>query len=209
MNAHAATKPRQQSAPRTEQLLERIETIYLREGYRGSSMAALAERLRCSKRALYQLADSREGLFLLVLDRTLEDIWQLGLAAEKSVDPLQSRIQAYIETALVPLRRWSPAFLRDIDESPIAHAKLEQHLEERMARLEGMVSEGIASGVFRTVHPKLIAEMLHVSAARFCSPQFLASADVTLETAIKEMCDLMWNGLLHPEHLDPPESRRR
>ena len=54
---------------RQARLLGEIEAIYLAEGFRGSTVGELAARLRCSRRALYELAPSKEELFLRVLGR--------------------------------------------------------------------------------------------------------------------------------------------
>lgn len=190
-----------QSPPdsRREMLLAQLEAIYTVEGYRRSTMGDLAGRLRCSKRALYQLASSKEELFLLVVQRVLDEIWRLGLEAEAQTVHVQDRIQRYVAAAIVPCRRWSPVFLADVESMPEAHALLEQHLADRMKRLERMVNEGIRARVFRRISPKLVAELIHVSASRFCSPSFLAESKLDLASAVEEMCDLVWNGLLHPE----------
>jgi len=193
---------------RSEALLRQLEAIFLVEGYRRSTMADLATRLRCSKRALYQLADSKEELFLMVVQRVLDEIWRLGLESEKKTQVLQNRIQDYVAAAVVPCKRWSPMFLADVEGMPEAHALLEQHLVDRMARLEKMVREGIRGGVFRRVSPKLVAELIHVSASRFCSPSFLEQSKLDLASAVEEMCDLVWNGLLYPEDSPPKSSRR-
>lgn len=186
---------------RQARLLGEIEAIYLAEGFRGSTVGELAARLRCSRRALYELAPSKEELFLRVLGRALDEIWQRGLEAERTVPDLRRRIRWYVESALLPLGRWSPAFLEDIAAVPRARALLDRHLAERMARLEDTIraaSDG-KGPIRRVIHPKLVAEMIHVSAARFCEPDFLAASGLPLDAAIEQMCSLLWDGLLRPE----------
>jgi len=187
---------------RSEALLTRLEAIFVIEGYRRSTMADLATRLRCSKRALYQLAASKEELFLMVVNRLLDEIWRLGLEAEQNAETMQACIQNYVAAAIVPCRRWSPLFLADVESMPEAHALLQQHLADRMERLEKMVRKGIRDGVFRRTSPKLVAELIQVSASRFCTPSFLEQTKLDVGSAIEEMCDLIWSGLLHPD--DPP-----
>ena len=184
---------------RPAQLLQQLEALFLAEGFSAFTVSELAARLRCSKRALYELAPSKEELFLLVLKRCLDDIWQRGIDAERSVTDLRLRIRWYVESALVPLRQWSPAFLADIAAVDQARHLLDRHLVDRMARLEDMVRAGTRSGLFRKVHPQLVAEMIHVTAARCCQPDFLAASRLSLEGAIEQMCSVLWDGLLRPE----------
>ncbi|MCX7170268.1 MAG: helix-turn-helix domain containing protein [Proteobacteria bacterium] len=120
---------------RRDILLRQLEAIYVVEGYRRSTMADLATRLRCSKRALYQLAPSKEELFLIVVQQVLDEIWRLGLEAESQTEQIQNRIHSYVTAAIVPCKRWSPVFLADVEAMPEAHELLERHLRERMERL--------------------------------------------------------------------------
>lgn len=181
-------------------LLQKLEAIYVAEGYQRTTMAELAARLRCSKRALYQLAASKEQLFLLVVQQALDEIWRLGLeVVESASGTVQDRIQRYISAAIVPCRRWSPFFLADIEDMPEAHALLAQHLKDRMVLVGKMVDEGVRVGTFRRTNAALVAETIVVSVSRFCSPSFLAQSNVDLSSAVEILCDLLWNGLLHPE----------
>ena len=197
------------SEARREVLLRQLDSIFVAEGYRRSTMAELANRLRCSKRALYQIASSKEDLFLIIVAREFDEIWQLGLAAERDSELLPDRIHNYIAAAIVTCRRWSPMFLSDVESLPQAHDLLELHLTERMQRLEKMVMEGIRKRVFRRINAKLVAELIHVSASRFCSPSFLEQSKINLPSAIEQMCDLVWNGLLSPDGVDVKPKRKR
>ena len=172
-------------------------------------MADLATRLRCSKRALYQLAPSKEDLFLIVVQQVMDEIWRLGLEAESHTEQIHERIHSYVTAAIVPCKRWSPVFLSDVESMPEAHAILEQHLRDRMERLEKMVREGIRLGVFRKTSPKLVAEIIIVSASRFCSPSFLEQSKLDLASSVEDMCDLLWNGLLHPDENGTEEKKKR
>lgn len=193
---------------RRDILLRQLESIFVLEGYRRSTMADLAMRLRCSKRALYQLAPSKEDLFLIVVQQVMDEIWRLGLEAESQTEQVQDRIHCYVTAAIVPCKRWSPVFLADVESMPEAHAILEKHLRDRMERLEKMVREGIRLGVFRKTSPKLVAEIIIVSASRFCSPSFLEQSKLDLASAVEDMCDLLWNGLLHPDEIASEERKK-
>ena len=56
---------------RGSELLDALEDMVLREGFASLGVSAIANRLSCSKRTLYDLAPSKRELVLLVLDRFL------------------------------------------------------------------------------------------------------------------------------------------
>lgn len=181
---------------REKRLLADIENIFLAEGALRLPLAELATRLRCSKRALYQIAPSKEDLFLRVLARNLEHIWQLGLDAERRARTTEHSISEYVLAALIEVRKWSPAFLADIDGYGPARRMLDAHLDKRMRYLVHMIDEGISSGRFHANNSVLVAEMLYASAMRFCSPAVLERAGVTLSQAVEQMTDIVCRGLV-------------
>jgi len=187
------------SADRTEALLQNLQDIFVVEGFRRVTTAELAERLHCSKGTLYCLASSKEALFVRVLGRILDEIWGRGLHAEQMpIDPI-NKIHQYVIAALIPISKWSPVFLADVQRLPAAKKLLDEHLDLRMKRLERLVVEGIDSGIFRPVNPTLVAGLLSSSASYFCSPEFLESAELSLTEAVQQLCALVWHGLVAGE----------
>lgn len=186
------------SPERERRLLEDIENIFMAEGGLRLTVAQLAARLRCSKRAIYQVAPSKEALFLRVLQKNLDRIWELGLQAEQRARTTQDSIGEYVMAALVEVRKWSPAFLADIDGFAPARQMLKEHLDQRMRYLVHMIDEGIESGMFNPTNSTLVGEMLYASAMSFCSPAFLERAGLTLGQAVEQMCAVVCHGLVRP-----------
>jgi AcrR family transcriptional regulator len=184
------------SPEREAELLRSLEGIFLAEGGLRLTLADLAGRLRCSKRTLYLIAPSKEELFLRVLRGNLDRISQLGLEAEQRATSVQDGIADYVLAALIEVRKWSATFLADIDSFGSARQMLDEHLDERMRYLEHMIDAGIASGVFNATNSVLVAEILHASAMRFCSPAFIERAGMSLGQAVEQMCALISYGLV-------------
>src|SRR5215510_185885 len=77
------------ASPRLERLFEELEHVFLHDGFLHFRTEELARRLHCSKRALYQIAPSREELFELVVERWLTKLRHAGAeAAARAADPL-------------------------------------------------------------------------------------------------------------------------
>jgi AcrR family transcriptional regulator len=199
------TKHRSLPPAREARLLDGLEAIYLAEGALRLPVSVVAARLRCSKRALYQVAPSKERLFLRVLRGNLDRIWQLGLEAEQRAATAEDSIGDYVLAALVEVRKWSAAFLADIDAYAPARRMLDEHLDQRMRYLVHMIDDGIARGVFRPTNSVVVAGMLYASATHFCSPAFLDRAGLSLGQAVEQMCAVVSHGMLR----EKPTRRQR
>lgn len=192
--------------PRSERLLRGLEDLFLREGFLGFSTAELARRLRCSKRALYQIAPSREQLFNAVIERWLTRIRVDGDAAAAAAADDFSAVTGFLNVAVVDTRKASASYIRDIADFPSGHRRLMRHQKLRIAGLERLIEKGVASGTFRGVHPKLVAEVLLVAVARLVDPRFLAAAGLSVSQAFAELYSIVDYGLMPPNGRHP---RRR
>lgn len=184
---------------RADDLLGRLEDIFLREGFRRVTIGELATRLRCSRRSLYELAAGKNGLFVLVLDRILLRIRSLGSQAATAAESFEERITAFIEPGVTELRGASPAFFADIASLPAARDRLAAHQEMRKALLEKLLSQGIRARAFRKVHPGVAARALVAAYRAVTDAKFLSDVDVTSTEATREVEALFLHGLLHPE----------
>jgi AcrR family transcriptional regulator len=131
------------------QLLDAAERVFAREGYRGASIAAIAEEAGYSHGAIYSNFNGKEDLFLVLveerIDARLARVYQAAdtelsrggeplEAARRFVAMLQQEREAY----LLLIDFWNQA-VRD----PKAAAKFaERHA--RLRALIGRIVEGIA-----------------------------------------------------------------
>jgi AcrR family transcriptional regulator len=196
--ASSKKKPRP-SQDRRERLLHRIEEIFLRDGFRRVTVAELAATLRCSRRSVYQIADSKEDLFVLVLDRVLGRIEQAGGAAAATTAGAGNKITAFIQPGLTELRTATPAFFADIAAHPPAQKLLKRHQDTRERDLCKLIERGVRSGECRRIHAEVAAQALLAAYRAITSPAFLSNVDISLADAVSEGRDLFLYGLLHPE----------
>ncbi len=182
------------TTPRQERLLDALEDLFLDEGFRDITVARLAQRLRCSRRSFYELAPSKEALFLRVFDRYLRRLREAGqrgahgLAAERA-------IEAYLAPAIDAARKLSTRVMRDVQSYPPALAMWERHTRERMAGLQALIEECVRSSVFRGVDAYLVAEVMSVSLRRIGEPDFLTRAGLSYRDAVRELYSLLLHGL--------------
>jgi AcrR family transcriptional regulator len=184
---------------RTEALLDRLEEIFVREGFARVTIGELATRLRCSRRSLYELAPGKNDLFVLVLDRILRRIDATGRAAASASASYEERITAFIEPGIAELAGASPAFFADIAALPAARSRLAEHQDNRKDQLEKLLGKGMRARAFRKVHPAVAARAMVAAYRAVTDARFLAGVDVTSSEATREVESLFLNGILHPE----------
>lgn len=184
---------------RQERLLQRIEAVFLREGFRRVTVGELAARMRCSRRTLYELAPSKEALFMAVLDRVLTRIDVTGRDAADAADGLGAKITALIEPGLSLLADATSAFFADIASHPRAARRLRRHQDARQRALCELIERGVRDGECRPVHGDLAAHAVLSTYRAITEPEFLSRVDLSLGEAVAETRDLFLHGLLHPE----------
>lgn len=177
------------------QLLDGIETIILTEGFRDLTVGGLAERLRCSRRTLYELADSKESLVLLVLDRLLRRLARRAHDAAQQQGTHLDRLRAFLTQGLTELHRATLSFAEDVADDPAAHMLVSAHFRYATTLVAAMLSEGIAAGEFAPIHPRVAAEVLDAGLARLQEPSVLRTAEVTFAEALEEFLTLFTDGI--------------
>jgi AcrR family transcriptional regulator len=199
-NEKSPHRPARPSA-RGRQLLDGLEEIILREGFRRVRIGELAARLHCSRQTLYQLAASKEELVLLVVDRVLRRIRRMGTDAASARRDVRDRIVALVEPGVSELRQASSLFLADVASFPPTKRLLEQHQRARREELQRLLEEGIRVRAFRGIDSRLAAEVIMAAVQRVMDSNFLVDVGLSAGDAIRGAEDLLLHGLLHLDEL--------
>jgi AcrR family transcriptional regulator len=181
------------------EILDELEAIYLAEGFRRLGVGALAARLRCSRRTLYELAPSKSALFLLVLDRFLHRIREKGAQRAAAEPDPRARVAALLEPGITETRRAGDAFAADVAAFEPARRLLDRHQRARMAELRDVLESGVASGAFRGVHAEFVADLMLAAVGRARDPALLRRTRLSMSEAFEECSRLLQHGLLHPQ----------
>jgi AcrR family transcriptional regulator len=184
--------------PRHLEILEGLETIVLTEGFRDLTVGGLAERLRCSRRTLYEIADSKEGLVLIAIDRVLRRLARIAREASAREATLLDQVRAYLTKGLTELHRATLSFTEDVAASPDAALLVSSHFRYARSIVERMLVKGTETGEFRSIHPRLTAETFDAGLMRLLDPDVLRSAGVTFAEAVEEYLTLFTDGIRAP-----------
>jgi AcrR family transcriptional regulator len=182
-------------SPRQEEVLDVIETVFLREGIRGVRMGQLADEAGCSRSTLYELAPSREDLLLLVLDRMMRRIEQRGAEAIAAAEDPVARVRAMLTSGALDFATLGPGFLDAVRHHPPARLLFDRRIAEGRDALETLIEQAVATGQFRPVTASVVAEAMFAVVLRFTDPEFARSTRVTSTAGLAELVDVLLDGL--------------
>lgn len=185
-----------------EDLLNRLEDIFLKCGYRKITLADLVSELKCSRRRLYHFAESKEALFLVVMKRFFERLQREGRRRADLEPDHGDKIRALLSAGLEAARRGAPDCGTDLLSSPEGIALLNQHKTVRIKDLAGILEGGTKAGVFRPVCPQLMAEIFVFAIMKAREPEFQAEAGVSFAKALEDLSLVMREGLRTDGPLD-------
>ena len=118
---------------RLERVMEEAEALFVEEGFLHFGTMELARRLRCSKRALYSIAPTREKFFELILERHLARMNREMIAAAKAAPNCIAALCAPMETAIAAFGNESNRFNNDVKSFPAGVRVLKRTEKQRHA----------------------------------------------------------------------------
>jgi AcrR family transcriptional regulator len=185
--------------PRQEEILAALETVMTAEGFRSLTIADLAERLHCSRRTLYELADSKDDLVALVVSRFLDRNFARGATAMADESTTRDRIEAFAAAVVKHVRSASTTFGEDVFRTPRTADLVAAYDHRCVTLVQGLITEGAASGEVRAVNSSLVAHGLMAAIARIQDPDVLAMIDMTYPDATREMVGVLLDGIVADE----------
>jgi AcrR family transcriptional regulator len=180
---------------RQKELLAELEKLFFASGFRTITVDDIAAKLKCSKRTLYEIAPSKQELFILVIESWLERIRHLGWQGALQHDDPEQRIMAYLEPGVAETRSTSRQFLADLQSYRPALALLEAHQAQRTNVLMEIVEDGIRRERFKPFHSALVAEIFLAAVNRINEPAMLERTGVEFSQAFEELFRILTTGL--------------
>lgn len=180
---------------RQRALLADLEALFLAEGFAAFTLDDIAARLRCSKSTLYALAPSKEQLAVKVVAQFFR-----GAAARieeriAGIDDAPKLIGEYLPAVAEHLNRASATFMRDIAEFAPARETYQVNSRFAAQRIHAFIDKGVADGVFRDVHARLIAEMTGLIVEGIQTGVLAQRTEVSDAEAFTALGELLLGGL--------------
>ena len=179
---------------RHRQILDELESVFLRTGFASSTIGELAAAAGCSRRTLYEIAGSKDQLVLVVLDRFMHKKGRAALEAIDPNDPLVDQLRHYIVGGLeFHLER---TLFEDLSDDTPARRLVDRHFRFVMTVIQRLVTIGIERGEFRTVNPSIVAATVAGTAQFVSQPEIVDDIGLPLPRAIDEILDYLLPALL-------------
>ncbi|GAA3586161.1 TetR/AcrR family transcriptional regulator [Amycolatopsis ultiminotia] len=191
----SAPEARRRSTARQRALLAELETLFLAEGFAGFTLDDLAARLRCSKSTLYALAPSKEQLAVKVVAHYFRGAAERIEERIVGIADARELIGEYLAGVAEHLNRASPEFMTDIAEFEPARDTYQLNSRVAARRIRAFIDKGVADGVFRDVHARLIAEMTGLIVEGIQTGVLARRTDVSDAEAFTALGELLLGGL--------------
>jgi len=191
-----------------DEFLDALTELLLVEGISGLTVGEIAARMHCSRRRLYDIAQTKEEIFCAMVERFFGQALGQGEALVSRERDLTAALAAYLDVGVQAAGRISVPFLRDIEDTPAAKSAFDDYQHARTVRLTQLVDKGVRQGVFVSCHGQVVSELILGAALRLRRPAFLAQADLSIEEAFQEFYRLLLGGLLTDAAASKAATRR-
>ncbi len=182
---------------REAQLRATLADIIFDDGFARLNVSTMAARLGCSKRTIYELAPTKNELVLQVIAHFFATVRsEAEVASGNSTDPADQMFE-YLQVGVRAAQRMSPVMIADIDQWEPARTLWQTHIRLRVEGLRKLIERGIEAGVFRDIHPVLVAEMVFAGLNRLREPDFYTTIDISLAEAFDEYYKMLLHALVH------------
>ena len=187
--------PVRRGAVRREQLFDALVELLLAEGFAHLTLDDVAARLRCSKRTLYALADSKEQLVRAAVVHFFRGATERVEAAVAARGDAAERVGAYLRAVATELAPASARFFDDVAGFPPAAEVYERNTRAAARRMQQLVDEGVAAGAFRHVHAGFVADVVTAVMVRIQQRQVAAATGLDDADAYARLAELLLHGL--------------
>lgn len=196
--------PARRGAARHEELLDQLLQVLLAEGFAHLTVGDLAARLRCSKRTLYALADSKEQL---VRAAVVHFFRTATSRVETALDPNAApaeRLTAYLRAVAAELAPASARFFDDVAGFAPAAEVYEHNTRAAARRVQELIRHGVAEGAFREVDVAFAADVITSAMVRIQQREVAASTGLDDAAAYEQLSVLLLRGLSKDGSSQPP-----
>ena len=199
MTAASDARPRSNRLPRHErrrQLLDAALEVFVSQGYHAAAMDEIADRAGVSKPVLYQHFPGKLGLYLALLDESVDTLVQTVRDALRSTTDNRQRVAAtfgaYFEFVGGEGQAYRLVFESDLSNEAAVRARLDRVQRECAAMISQMVRED--AGL--SVDEAHLLSIGMVGMAQVTARYWLRTRDhIPREAAEQLVARLAWRGI--------------
>ncbi|WP_205661097.1 TetR/AcrR family transcriptional regulator [Amycolatopsis vastitatis] len=186
------------SDTKREELVLRLERLFLDEGFARLTVDDLASRLQCSKSTLYAVAGSKEQLVVVAVRHFFQGA---ATRVEEKVGPItdpSQRIAEYLAGLGAELRRMSPECYADLLTFEATAELYARHSLAAAHRVRESIQDGVASGAFRAVNADFVGAAVSLLIDGIQHGELLDRSGLSMADAYTELGALVLAALANP-----------
>jgi AcrR family transcriptional regulator len=187
-------------ANRRKEIIRVASKLFSEKSYHDVTMEEIAEKVGVAKGTIYLYFDSKEKLYLEILEDSYQDIESLIKKEIAKSDPAPQKLKKVLNL-IFGFYRQNLDILRILsrDETHLIreHYEFTEHWRLRRLRLyEKILEKGVKEGSFRPINTKLTALVIF---GLVRSVMFFHETDKSVEEIVDEIFSLIGNGILSEE----------
>ena len=180
---------------RHAQLFDELTAVVHPEGLARRRLDELAHRLPCRKTTRHARAGHQEQPGVRVVRHFFRRATADVEARTAGEDDPARRVTAYLEAVARALTPASRAFRRDLEAFPPGRAVYEHNTAVAAERVTTLIAGGVAAGVFRAVHPALVADTVTTLMLRIGRGDTARATGLDDAAAYRELAALLLHGI--------------
>jgi len=185
-----------------EDILDAAAQVIRKKGFHAASMADIAETVKLQKASLYHHVASKQEILLALLDRAIdmlsEHIAPLAAQSAPADEKLRGMIHVYLQLMAENADLASVLLFEHRSLEPKQHARHIPNRDRFEALWRDVLSEGVASGVFRYPDPGLAVRGL-LGILNWTLTWYRPKGELSIEQIADQYIDLLYHGLLASE----------
>jgi AcrR family transcriptional regulator len=191
--------------PRQRELIDALEELVVSGGLADLTMAQIAARTNCSLRTLYGIAQSKEELYLAVVDRRLHRIGRRAIASlDASLAPIDA-LRAYMSAVSDAVEPERSSFSRGFAKLPGGQRMLDAHERYVIAVVECLLDRAVSERQIAPCDTAAIAHVLGGLGREFARPEV---AQASPKATVEAIADIMLRGLVAGTAAAPQRTRK-
>ncbi len=179
---------------RQRELLDELGRIF-DKGFVDVTMAELAAQLNCSLRTLYGLAEGRNELVLMVVDRNLRKVGRVANRVVNDDMTALDAVKAYLGAATVAVQDITREFADDMATIPEGSAMNADHSEYIIAVTRALLDAAVEQDEIAAVDTAAVARTIAGLGREFARPDVLPLLSSSPKDAADAMVDVVLRGL--------------
>lgn len=197
------------SDERREEMLQRLEELFLAEGFSALTIDDIAARMQCSKSTLYAVASSKEQVVTATMKRFFREAAAVVESNVARIADPRERIATYLASVGDRMRRMSAACYDDMTSFEATDEIYQLNARASARRVRELVRDGVDAGVFRSVHAEFVAEATSLIIDGIMHGQLLDRTGLSSGDAYVELSTLVLDALTNDGSRSKPDKRAR